>query len=134
MNIQIYLLIFCLVFSSSTAYAKTEKGYSVVLDMQEICENLLVFYRDVGRLPSSHEGLHILIHNNNIFGWNGPYMKRIRDDAWGMRFQYYYPRKYGNERYDLYSYGKNRIDNLSYGDDMSNWRIFDKGTCAIKNH
>jgi len=63
------------------------------------------FKLDVGRYPTTEEGLKALIENPGIPNWNGPYLKkkRIPKDPWGRDFIYKCPGEHGE--YDLYSLG-----------------------------
>lgn len=47
------------------------------------------FYIDVGRYPTSAEGVDALLTSPaNAVGWGGPYVRSVRslDDPWGRRF------------------------------------------------
>jgi general secretion pathway protein G len=91
-------------------------------------EALLNFEKDVKRLPTKEEGLDALIAPRNpIIGWHGPYLKRtLPPDSWGHDFKYIIPPIYGNKKFDLYSVGANGIDEHGNGDDVSNWKEYDK--------
>jgi general secretion pathway protein G len=64
------------------------------------------FRLDVGRYPSSEEGLAAL--NERPSGdtrWAGPYLKKgVPQDPWGKPYVYVAPGEHGE--YDLLSYGK----------------------------
>ncbi|MDA8242411.1 MAG: type II secretion system major pseudopilin GspG [Nitrospiraceae bacterium] len=81
------------------------------------------FRLDVGRYPSTAEGLNALITNPGIDGWNGPYLKKnvVPNDAWKKPFQYQSPGSHGE--YDLFSYG---ADGTPGGDgfnkDIDSWQ------------
>lgn len=64
------------------------------------------FRLDVGRYPSSEEGLAAL--NERPSGdtrWAGPYLKKgVPQDPWGKAYVYAAPGEHGE--YDLLSYGK----------------------------
>jgi len=81
------------------------------------------FRLDVGRYPSSDEGLATLwVKNSDIKGWNGAYLpKKIKGDAWDNPYIYKVPGSNGEE-YDLLSYG---ADGAAGGDadkaDLSIW-------------
>ncbi len=65
------------------------------------------FRLDVGRYPSSSEGLEALIHMpSGVEQWNGAYLKKeeIPLDPWRNAYHYESPGSHGD--YDLYSYGK----------------------------
>lgn len=81
------------------------------------------FRLDVGRYPTTAEGLSALITNPGIDGWNGPYLKKsvVPNDAWKKPFQYQSPGSHGE--YDLFSYG---ADGTPGGDgfnkDIDSWQ------------
>jgi len=81
------------------------------------------FRLDVGRYPTTAEGLNALITNPGIDGWNGPYLKKsvVPNDAWKKPFQYQSPGSHGE--YDLFSYG---ADGTPGGDgfnkDIDSWQ------------
>jgi general secretion pathway protein G len=63
------------------------------------------FRLDVGRLPTTQEGLNILMVNPGIEKWDGPYLKKdMPVDPWGKPYQYVSPGAHGE--YDLFSYGR----------------------------
>ena len=65
-----------------------------------------LFRFDVGRYPTSAEGLRSLIVDPGAAGWSGPYLtdtKEIPLDPWGRPFQYRSPGV--NGEYDLWSLG-----------------------------
>ncbi len=48
-----------------------------------------LFEQDVGRYPTSDEGLTILVNNSGILGWRGPYLKGgLQKDPWGNDYVY----------------------------------------------
>jgi general secretion pathway protein G len=59
---------------------------------------------DVGRYPSTEEGLEALRKNPGHETWDGPYLpKDIPPDPWGKTYIYRAPGEHGD--YDLYSLG-----------------------------
>ena len=63
------------------------------------------FRLDVGRYPTSQEGLNALMVNPGTTGWEGPYLKKaLPPDPWGKPYQYLCPGSHGE--YDLLSYGR----------------------------
>jgi len=73
-----------------------------------------LFHFDVGRYPTSAEGLQSLIVDPGEEGWSGPYltdMKEIPSDPWGHPFQYRSPE--GQGAYDLWSFGAKRPGELT---------------------
>ncbi len=65
------------------------------------------FRLDVGRYPSTEEGLKALIEKPaDGENWDGPYLKKklVPKDPWGRPYKYKCPGDHGE--YDLYSYGR----------------------------
>lgn len=83
----------------------------VALDAYEI---------DVGRFPSSEEGLRSLVEQPpSARTWRGPYVKRgIPNDPWGNPYIYRYPGQHNSNGYDLHSFGP---DGREGTDDITNW-------------
>jgi general secretion pathway protein G len=60
---------------------------------------------DTGRYPTTQEGLNVLVANQNIENWEGPYLKKgLPNDPWGKPYYYQCPGQHGD--YDLWSYGR----------------------------
>jgi general secretion pathway protein G len=48
-----------------------------------------LFEQDVGRYPTTDEGLGALVQNPGIPGWKGPYLKGgLKPDPWGTPYSY----------------------------------------------
>ncbi len=48
-----------------------------------------LFEQDVGRYPTTDEGLSILIEDPGLVGWKGPYLKGgLKPDPWGNSYSY----------------------------------------------
>jgi general secretion pathway protein G len=68
---------------------------------------LELFRHDIGRYPSTDEGLSALIRNTgNIDNWHGPYLggASVPRDPWDRPYSYHCPGKYS--QYDLISFGR----------------------------
>jgi len=80
------------------------------------------FKLDVGRYPTSQEGLQALQQSpGNAPGWEGPYLKKdVPRDPWGNAYQYKSPGDHGE--YDVISFGS---DGSAGGDgeaaDVASW-------------
>ncbi len=62
------------------------------------------FRLDVGRYPTTQEGLAALVTNSGIDKWEGPYLKKgLPNDPWGKPYIYTCPGNHGE--YDIVSYG-----------------------------
>ena len=101
--------------ASKTKTARLQiEEYGAALDMYQL---------EVGRYPSSEEGLEALVNDpSSVVGWNGPYLRKkvIRRDPWGFEYGYKSPGESGS--FDLYSYG---ADNAEGGEgenqDIYSW-------------
>ena len=76
---------------------------------------------DIGRYPTTEEGLQALMVNPGMENWDGPYLKKaIPADPWGRAYVYQCPGTRGE--YDLYSNGR---DGSPGGDgedkDVTSW-------------
>jgi general secretion pathway protein G len=85
------------------------------------------FRLDVGRYPSTSEGLEALLKSpSGEDTWLGPYLKKeeIPNDPWREPYRYDSPGSHGD--YDLYSYG---ADKAAGGDgenkDIVSWKGLD---------
>ncbi len=81
------------------------------------------FRLDVGRYPTSEEGLQVLVSRpNGEANWNGPYLKKgVPNDPWGRPYVYQTPSTHGVD-FDLLSYGKDgRTGGTGEDADVTNW-------------
>ncbi|HLV02903.1 MAG TPA: type II secretion system major pseudopilin GspG [Acidobacteriota bacterium] len=92
------------------------------LQIDRLEGGLGLFRFDVGRYPTTAEGLRALVENPGVDNWSGPYLDKttIPRDPWGREYQYRSPGQHGD--YDLFSYG---ADGVEGGDgenaDVSSW-------------
>jgi general secretion pathway protein G len=79
------------------------------------------FRLDVGRYPTTQEGLNALMAITGIEKWDGPYLKKaLPNDPWGKPFHYQSPGSHGE--YDLFSYGRDGAPGGESEDkDVSSW-------------
>jgi general secretion pathway protein G len=88
--------------------AKTDTAQ---LQIEELGAGLDLFHLEVGRYPTTDEGIEALVEKPaSVSVWNGPYLKkkRIPKDPWGNEFHYRMPGE--NGPYDLYSLGADNMD------------------------
>ena len=104
-------------------YLGGAKSDTAVLQIEELGAGLDLYHLDVGRYPTTEEGLAALVEapaGGNR--WNGPYLKKktLPKDPWGNDYHYRSPGE--NGLYDLYSLGS---DNLEGGEgenkDLVSW-------------
>jgi len=97
------------------------KQSAALAQIELIGQGLDHFRLDVGRYPTTQEGLNALATNPGIEKWEGPYLKKaLPNDPWGKPYRYQCPGSHGD--YYLYSYGR---DDAPGGDgedkDISSW-------------
>ncbi len=74
--------------------------------ISNLAAGLDLFKYDVGRYPTSEEGLEALVSApHGVKNWNGPYIRRMTSlsDPWGNPYRYVFPGNHG--AFDLFSYG-----------------------------
>ena len=83
------------------------KGKSEIAKLQiDQLEGALGLFRfDVGRYPTTNEGLQGLIDTAGVQNWSGPYLDKrtLPKDPWGREYQYRAPGQNGD--FDLWSWG-----------------------------
>ncbi len=101
--------------------AKTKTAGIQIRDLEQSLE---MFKLDVGRFPSTEQGLEALVSKPaGVVGWNGPYLKgdEVPLDPWNREYHYKYPGEKGE--LDIYTYGQNGVPGGDGEDaDVGNWR------------
>ncbi len=88
-------------------YLETAKVKTAKTEVANLSAGLDMFKSDVGRYPTTQEGLVALLHKpDDAENWDGPYIKKddAMKDPWGHPYNYQSPGQH-NDEYDLYSYG-----------------------------
>ena len=102
-------------------YDKLAKGKEQIekIQIKELESALQVFSFEVGRYPTTAEGLDALVRNPGIESWKGPYLaKEVPKDQWGKPYVYRCPGMHG--AYDLYSFGPDGVEGTD--DDVCSWK------------
>jgi general secretion pathway protein G len=93
------------------------------IEIGQIGQTLDLFKLEIGRYPTTQEGLQALITQpSGVTNWNGPYWKKstLPKDPWTNEYHYASPGQHG--AYDLWSYG---ADGKEGGDgankDITSW-------------
>jgi len=82
------------------------KSNTALVQIRDLEQALEMYKLDVGRFPSTQEGLTALVRNpGNATGWNGPYLRRneLPKDPWNRDYLYRYPGERGE--FDLFTNG-----------------------------
>lgn len=99
------------------------KSKSARLQVEQLSAALDLYRLDIGRYPSTNEGLEALIRApTDARSWNGPYLrkKKIPVDPWSNPYHYQAPGEHGS--FDLYSLGADGKDGGDGDDaDVVNW-------------
>src|SRR5688572_11118792 len=83
------------------------KADAAKIEMGQIAQTLDLYKLEVGRYPSTQEGLQALISAPpGVTNWNGPYWKKttVPKDPWGNEYRYASPGQ-NNSPYEIASYG-----------------------------
>ncbi len=83
---------------------------------------LTMFESDVGKYPTTEQGLNALVVNpTESSTWRGPYIRQAKKftDPWGNAYQYQYPGQRNTNSYDLSSAGPD--EQFGTEDDITNF-------------
>jgi len=100
--------------------AKTKTALIQIKDLEQALE---MYKLDVGRFPSTDQGLDALVRNpGGAAGWNGPYLKAdVPQDPWKRDYVYKYPGDRGE--LDIFTLGQNGTPGGEGEDaDVGNWQ------------
>jgi general secretion pathway protein G len=104
--ITIIGLIMALVGPRVLNYLGESKVKAAKIQIESLSSALDLYYLDVGRYPSSSEGLAALARQpGGVPTWNGPYLRSgtVPNDPWGRTYIYHSPGEHG--AFDIISLG-----------------------------
>src|SRR6266581_6948143 len=103
--ITIIGLIMALVGPRVLNYLSDSKAKAAKIQIESFSSALDLYFLDLGRYPTSNEGLAALTQSNNAPGWNGPYLRGgvVPADPWGHIYVYRSPG--ASSPYDIISLG-----------------------------
>jgi general secretion pathway protein G len=103
--ITIIGLIMALVGPRVLNYLSESKAKAAKIQIESFASALDLYYLDLGRYPTTNEGLAALTQGNNAPGWNGPYLRGgvVPNDPWGHGYVYRSPGQ--RAPYDIVSLG-----------------------------
>lgn len=87
------------------------KSKTARLQIEELASSLDMYKLDVGRYPTTDEGLNALIEQPSTARvWNGPYLrkKKVPQDPWNNPFHYVAPGQHG--KFDVWSLGQDNAE------------------------
>ena len=87
-------------------YLQSSKAKTAHVQIESLVTSMELFHIDVGRYPTSAEGLDALVKQaGKAAGWNGPYLSKgsVPLDPWGQPYHYASPGKRG--AFDIFTYG-----------------------------
>ncbi len=99
------------------------KTKTAAIQIKDLEQSLEMYKLDVGRFPSTDEGLAALVVKPaSSTGWNGPYLKSdVPMDPWKREYHYKYPGEHSEV--DIFSYGQNGTPGGEGEDsDVGNWQ------------
>lgn len=99
-------LLMALVGPNLIRRSEVAKTQAAAIQIEQLGTVLDTFRLDVGRYPTTQEGLAALMAPPpGVTRWNGPYLKKaLPNDPWDRPYQYRSPGE-GGRPYDLYSFG-----------------------------
>lgn len=99
------------------------KTKTAKLQIEDLASALDMYRLDVGRYPTSDEGLIALVEQpSGIKGWSGPYLRKnnVPKDPWQFEYHYRSPGDHG--RFDIYTLGADNRDGGQGEDaDVNSW-------------
>jgi general secretion pathway protein G len=106
-------------------YLSESKVKAATIQIQSFASSLDLFYLDLGRYPTTAEGLAALVQRpGGATGWNGPYLKNsaVPTDPWGHPYKYHSPSEHGP--YDIISLGSDGQEGgTSTAADIKSWGL-----------
>ena len=104
-------------------YTGSAKSDTAKLQIEELGAGLDLFHLEVGRYPTTEEGLKALVAQpTGVSTWHGPYLKKktIPKDPWGNDYHYRSPGE--QSVYDLYTFGSDNMEGGEGNDkDVVSW-------------
>lgn len=96
-------------------------------DIQRLDSALQLYNLDIGRYPTSDEGLRALVEApsgvNEVRYRAGGYVNALEMDPWGNPYQYDVPGRRSGKAFDLFSYGADGVEGGEEDNaDIGNWQ------------
>ena len=105
--------------------AEKAKRNAAKLEIDQIGQGLDLYKLEIGRYPTTQEGLQALIAApSGVSNWSGPYLKRntVPKDPWNTEYKYVSPGDQ-NRPYDIVSFGSDQKEGGDGdGKDITSWQ------------
>lgn len=105
-----------------TEMARRSRAQSDIATLESVLE---LFYLDMGRYPTTQEGLRALYYepDSDAESWQGPYLKKPSfKDSWRNEYVYRCPGTHSDQLYEIVSYGKDAEEGGEGDDaDVQSW-------------
>ena len=105
--------------------AESAKRKAAKLEIDQIGQSLDLYKLEIGRYPTSQEGLQALVTApSGTTNWNGPYLKKtgVPKDPWGNDYKYVSPGDQSRP-YDIVSMGGDgKEGGDGDGKDITSWQ------------
>jgi general secretion pathway protein G len=119
----ILVLLASLVAPRVIGYLGSSRSKAAKVQVQSLSTALELYKVDIGRYPSSSEGLKALVEAPpGAASWNGPYLtkKDVPNDPWGKPYSYRSPGQHG--AFDISSLGAdNQPGGTGENEDITSW-------------
>lgn len=119
----ILVLLAGLVAPRVISYLGSSRTKAAQIQIENIKTSLELFYLDVGRYPTTAEGLEGLVAQPaGLSSWSGPYLNKpqVPKTPWGHDYNYRAPGQHG--AFDIYSLGRDNQEGGSGEDaDITSW-------------
>ncbi len=103
----ILVLLASLIAPRVIGYLGSSRSKTAQVQIESLVTSLELFHIDVGRYPTTTEGLEALVKPvGTMTGWKGPYLTKttVPLDPWGKAYLYQAPGK--TAAFDLYTLGR----------------------------
>ncbi len=101
----------------------SSKSKAAKVQIEDLAGALDMYRMDVGRYPTTEEGLKALVTKpSSARTWNGPYLRKntVPQDPWIYDYHYVSPGEHG--RFDLFSLGAdNAVGGEGEDQDINSW-------------
>lgn len=128
MKKYLFYLLLLLIINMNISYAhsssRLENSY---YDIRVLESALDLFKLDIGRYPSTEEGLEVLVKPTDELRKSGKYnnrgyLKRIKKDSWNNPYQYINPGIHNPDKFDLWTFGRDgKPGGEGTSADLGNW-------------